>query len=448
MMRSLTYGLSVVLAALVVPVLASPPAEAPQAGSVAAEAAATDTAPVIDGSVLDDKAWATAKVITGFWQTTPDEGQPASENTEVRVIYTETALYIGVVNYDRAPELIISSESRRDASLTNTDSFLVLLDTFRDRQNGFVFGTSPAGIEYDGQVIGEGPGWRWWRRRRRRRWRWRRRRRWWWRWRWRRRWSGRRFGRRVQHQLGWFLAGRIADVRGRLERGVRNSVPHASLSGARRAGVGHQLSAKHSPPQRDLVLGAASAAVRPEPRVAGGHVVGSGDSGAAQPAVDAVPAGNEQAGWQLLGGELERKRRVRHGREVQPHAQPDARRRPTTPTSRRSRWTRSRSTSIASTCSFPRSVRSSSKTPGSSRSASAARPRCFSAGRSASAPTVSRFRSSAVRGCLDAYRRGRASASSTCRRPKRNFAAFRPTTSASRASSTSCRTVRPSARCS
>ena len=112
--------------------------------------------PVIDGSVLDDKAWATAKVITGFWQTTPDEGQPASEHTEVRVLYTATALYIGVVNYDRSPEEIISSESRRDASLTNTDSFLVILDTFRDRQNGFVFGTSPAGIEYDGQVIGEG----------------------------------------------------------------------------------------------------------------------------------------------------------------------------------------------------------------------------------------------------------------------------------------------------
>ena len=75
----------------------------------------------------------------------------------------------------------------------------------------------------------------------------------------------------------------------------------------------------------------------------------------------------------------------------------------TTPTSRRSRWTRSRSTSIASTCSFPRSVRSSSKTRGSSRSASAARPKCFSAGRSESAPTVSRSRSSAARGCRAAY---------------------------------------------
>ena len=157
-MRFVALVLCTVFAVLGDSAIAAPPAEAPPAGSVSAHAAAAQVVPVVDGSVLDDKAWDAAKVITGFWQTTPDEGQPASENTEVRVLFTATALYIGVVNYDRSPELIISSESRRDASLTNTDSFLVILDTFRDRQNGFVFGTSPAGIEYDGQVIGEGQG--------------------------------------------------------------------------------------------------------------------------------------------------------------------------------------------------------------------------------------------------------------------------------------------------
>ena len=111
-MRYLPLAVVVVLSSVAVPAIASPPAEAPPAGSVAAEAAEAQTVPVIDGSVVDDKAWATAKVITGFWQTTPDEGQPASENTEVRVLYTDTALYIGVVNYDREPELIISSERR------------------------------------------------------------------------------------------------------------------------------------------------------------------------------------------------------------------------------------------------------------------------------------------------------------------------------------------------
>ena len=84
-------------------------ASPPPSGSVAAEASKSEVAPVLDGRVLDDEAWAKAKVITGFWQTTPYEGQPASENTEVRVMYTNDVLYIGVVNYDRTPELIIRS---------------------------------------------------------------------------------------------------------------------------------------------------------------------------------------------------------------------------------------------------------------------------------------------------------------------------------------------------
>ena len=54
------------------------------------------------------------------------------------------------------PPAIIVSDSRRDADLDETDAFQVIMDTYLDRQNGFVFGTNPAGIEYDGQVIKEG----------------------------------------------------------------------------------------------------------------------------------------------------------------------------------------------------------------------------------------------------------------------------------------------------
>ena len=99
-----------------------------------------------------------APVITGFWQEQPDEGQPASENTEVRIIFTRDTLYIGVVCFDREPGSIIVSDSRRDAGLDDTDSFRIIFDTYSDRQNGFVFGTNPAAIEYDGQVTNEGQG--------------------------------------------------------------------------------------------------------------------------------------------------------------------------------------------------------------------------------------------------------------------------------------------------
>ena len=112
--------------------------------------------PVVDGDVLNDPVWRGAKAIKGFWQTKPDEGQPASQPTEVFVGYTDDTLYIGVVCYDENPDQIVVSDSRRDSSLSDTDSFQIMIDGFKDRQNGLVFGTNPAGIEYDGQVTKEG----------------------------------------------------------------------------------------------------------------------------------------------------------------------------------------------------------------------------------------------------------------------------------------------------
>jgi len=114
--------------------------------------------PTLDGNVLDDPAWKAAPVISGFLQEQPNEGQPSSERTEVRIIFTDDTLYVGVVCFDRDPALIIASDSRRDADLEDTDSFRIIFDTYRDRQNGFVFGTNPAAVEYDGQVTNEGQG--------------------------------------------------------------------------------------------------------------------------------------------------------------------------------------------------------------------------------------------------------------------------------------------------
>ena len=56
-------------------------------------------APVLDGDVLNDMAWADAMPVSGFVQSTPNEGEPATERTEVRVIFTEDTVYFGVVCY-------------------------------------------------------------------------------------------------------------------------------------------------------------------------------------------------------------------------------------------------------------------------------------------------------------------------------------------------------------
>jgi hypothetical protein len=111
----------------------------------------------IDGQ-LDEDAWAAATVLSGFIQNAPREGAPASEHTEVRILFDDDALYVGARLFDRDPQGILVGENRRDASLEETDAFLILLDTYLDGQNGFVFGTTPAGIEYDGQVTREGQG--------------------------------------------------------------------------------------------------------------------------------------------------------------------------------------------------------------------------------------------------------------------------------------------------
>ena len=117
-----------------------------------------ETPPLLDGAVLDDPAWANAEPATGFVQTQPNEGEVATERTEVRIVFTDDTIYFGIVCYDRDPGAIIVTDSRRDSSLTDSDSVQLILDTFLDQQNGFVFGTSPAGQEYDGQLVNEGAG--------------------------------------------------------------------------------------------------------------------------------------------------------------------------------------------------------------------------------------------------------------------------------------------------
>jgi hypothetical protein len=146
------------VAAQVVPPPAVAPASAPLGTSLSAAAVRTVEAPAIDGDVAGDSAWAHATPISAFWQEQPDEGQPSSERTEVRVMYSADTLYVGVILFDRDPSGIVVSDARRDAPMDDTDSFQMIIDTYRDRQNGFLFGTNPAGIEYDGQVTNEGQG--------------------------------------------------------------------------------------------------------------------------------------------------------------------------------------------------------------------------------------------------------------------------------------------------
>ena len=150
-MPSLTRALRVALAC--VPFVL--PAQAPVAR--AGSATVVTTAPVIDGRLTDD-AWRAASTFADFTQRDPQQGSPVSERTEVRLLTDGDALYIGAWMYDRDAASIVAGEKIRDVTLTNSDYFGILLDTYKDRQNGFLFATTPAGVEYDGQIIREGEG--------------------------------------------------------------------------------------------------------------------------------------------------------------------------------------------------------------------------------------------------------------------------------------------------
>jgi hypothetical protein len=127
----------------------------PEAPRPTASAIRITEAPVIDG-LLDDRVWQAATPLIGFVQAEPLEGQSASEATEVRIMYDDEAIYVGVVCHDSDPSQIVTTDTRRDAGLGDMDSFQMIFDTFRDQQNGFVFGTNAAGIQYDAQVRDQG----------------------------------------------------------------------------------------------------------------------------------------------------------------------------------------------------------------------------------------------------------------------------------------------------
>lgn len=109
--------------------------------------AARATGPIrIDGR-LDEAAWASAPVTDAFTQVDPHEGQPATQRTEVRVLYDDEALYVGVRLHDTGP--ITGRLGRRDMPLGDSDWFRLLIDSYHDHRTAFDFDVNPAGVRRD-----------------------------------------------------------------------------------------------------------------------------------------------------------------------------------------------------------------------------------------------------------------------------------------------------------
>ena len=175
-------------------------------------------APTIDGQVLDDPIWAAIAPVTGFTQTTPDEGQPASERTEVRIAYSADTLYFGVVCYDGDPlgDHRVGQPARLAADRNRQLSDHPRHVSRPAERVRFWHESVWAGVrrtshqrrggqrEVRGRRPGRRPG--------------------------RRRWTpAARHGARFQPQLGWLLGGADPGVRHRVERRVRHSVPDVTI---------------------------------------------------------------------------------------------------------------------------------------------------------------------------------------------------------------------------
>ena len=144
------------LAVLLLMVYLVPGTAEPSAARPVIDAERLDTAPTLDGEVRHDPAWRLIRARKSFTQNTPDEGQPASQRTELRIAWTDDALWVAFVCHDEEPDRMVVSDARRDGDLGDTDSVRFILDTYHDLQNGFVFGTNPSGMQYDGQFANAG----------------------------------------------------------------------------------------------------------------------------------------------------------------------------------------------------------------------------------------------------------------------------------------------------
>ena len=137
--------------------------------------------PRIDGA-LDDAVWQQAEPMEGFTQQEPRLGQPATERTEVRIVYDARTIYIAVHayqaggvtsaaepdgamppmaehNHAAGAPMVVATEMRRDSDrLFDEDNFQVIVDTFKDSRNGYMFVTTPLGAKLEQQIFDEGEG--------------------------------------------------------------------------------------------------------------------------------------------------------------------------------------------------------------------------------------------------------------------------------------------------
>jgi hypothetical protein len=110
---------------------------------------------VLDGQ-LDEAFWQQAQPAAGFIQQDPELGQPATEQTEVRIVYNRQRLYLGVMCFDSEPDKLLGFQRRRDEFLGSDDRFQWVLDTYLNARGGYFFEINPSGLMADALMTENG----------------------------------------------------------------------------------------------------------------------------------------------------------------------------------------------------------------------------------------------------------------------------------------------------
>jgi len=137
-----------------------------QSAALAQKAVRVQKGPVLDGNLRDD-AWKPAVPFNGFKMVFPNPGDEPSEKTELRIIFDESNLYIGVYCFDREPSKISANTMAHDAGAgdfhpaESDDVIRVLLDPFQDKRNAYVFYVNALGARSEGLAAGEHAGLNW-----------------------------------------------------------------------------------------------------------------------------------------------------------------------------------------------------------------------------------------------------------------------------------------------
>jgi len=109
------------------------------------------TADVVVDGFLNEPVWQQADVLTGFSEFSPQDGIPSADSTQVLVWYSPTAMYFGIRAFE--PHGAVHATLADRDKIASDDNVQILLGTFHDHRQAYVFGVNPFGVQMDGTIV-------------------------------------------------------------------------------------------------------------------------------------------------------------------------------------------------------------------------------------------------------------------------------------------------------